>query len=52
MVIEIKVRLFSLQLQRESFLLTSKLRFKYLYYGQNLVQRVARDPLDKTASFD
>ena len=46
MVIEIKVRLFSLQLQRESFLLISKLRFKYLYDGQKLVQRGACDPLD------
>jgi len=33
MVIEIKVRLFSLQLQRESFLLTSKLCSKHLYDG-------------------
>jgi hypothetical protein len=52
MVIEIKVRLFSLHLQRERFLLTSKLSFKYLYDGQNLVQHGACDPLYETASFD
>jgi hypothetical protein len=52
MVIEIKVRLFSLQLQRENVLLTSKLWFKYLYDGQNLLQHGACDPLDETASFD